>query len=252
QLKAFLPGTLGGLDRQALSANRQAAMGMQVSEASATYADDAQRVEIEVTDLVALGGMMAMATAFGGESESESESGYERTYVRDGQRIHERWDATSGYGEYSVLVGDRFQVEASGQVADMGQLKRMVGSMDLDGLARLKDAGARRRLSGRVRPRAGRGGAGRPPAVRSRRAPRPSRRSTFAAARARRPRPAARERSPCRAPRRGPRSCRGWRCRPRRRASRRAPGRRGRARRRSRRAVRARARPRRRRSRPGA
>src|SRR5690606_35216603 len=143
QLKAFLPGTRGGLDRQALSANRQAAMGMQVSEASATYADDAQRVEIEVTDLVALGGMMAMATAFGGESESESESGYERTYVRDGQRIHERWDATSGYGEYSVLVGDRFQVEASGQVADMGQLKRMVGSMDLDGLARLKDAGAR-------------------------------------------------------------------------------------------------------------
>ncbi|WP_140908343.1 Yip1 family protein [Cognatiluteimonas lumbrici] len=143
QLKAFLPGTLGGLERQSLSANRQAAMGMQVSEASATYADDAQRVEIEVTDLVALGGMMAMATAFGGESESESESGYERTYVRDGQRIHERWDATSGYGEYSVLVGDRFQVEASGQVADMGQLKRMVGSMDLDGLARLKDAGAR-------------------------------------------------------------------------------------------------------------
>jgi len=141
QLKAFLPGTLAGLDRVSVSSNRQSAMGMQVSEASATYADDEQRVDVEVTDMVALGGMMAMAGAFGGESESETETGFERTYVRDGQRIHERWDATSSRGEYSVLVGDRFQVEASGRVDDFGQLKRMVGSMDLDGLARLKDAG---------------------------------------------------------------------------------------------------------------
>src|SRR5690606_36352188 len=142
ELKSFLPESLGGLDRESVSSNRQTAMGMQVSEAAATYADGEQRVSIELTDMAAMKGMMAMAGAFGGESESESADGYEKTYVRDGQRIHEKWNSRSKRGEYSVIVGDRFQVEASGTVADMGQLKRMVGSMDLRGLAALKDAGA--------------------------------------------------------------------------------------------------------------
>lgn len=141
QLKSFLPETLAGLDRASVSSNRQNAMGMQVTEASATYTGGDQRVTIELTDMVAMKGMMAMAGAFGGESESESADGYEKTYVRDGQRIHEKWSSGSKRGEYSVIVGDRFQVEASGTVDDMGQLKRMVGSMDLHGLAALKDAG---------------------------------------------------------------------------------------------------------------
>lgn len=141
QLKAFLPDSLGGLDRESVSSNRQSAMGMQVTEASATYVDGEQRVSIDLTDMVALGGMMAMAGAFGGESESESADGYEKTYVRDGQRIHEKWDSASGYGEYSLIVGERFQVEASGNVEDMDQLKRVVGDIDLRGLAALKGAG---------------------------------------------------------------------------------------------------------------
>src|SRR3546814_2201722 len=90
QLKAFLPDSLGGLQRESVSASRNGAMGMKISEASATYAnaDRSQRITINLTDMPAMGGMMAMAGAFGGESESQSADGYEKTYVRDRSEEH--------------------------------------------------------------------------------------------------------------------------------------------------------------------
>lgn len=144
QLKAFLPESLGDLQRERLSANRQSGMGMQITEASATYvnADRSRRVDINLTDMPAMGGLMGMTGAFGTESESQSANGYEKTYVRDGRRIHEKWNNQASRGEYSIVVGDRFQVAAAGQAGSMDQLKAIVGSLDLAGLVAMKDAGA--------------------------------------------------------------------------------------------------------------
>src|SRR3546814_20931168 len=104
-------------------------MGMKISEASATYAnaDRSQRITINLTDMPAMGGMMAMAGAFGGESESQSADGYEKTYVRDGQRIREKWKNRTKRGEYGIVVGERFQVEAEGQAESSDTLQDMVG-----------------------------------------------------------------------------------------------------------------------------
>src|SRR3546814_6539683 len=59
QLKAFLPDSVGGLQRESVSASRNGAMGMKTSEASATYAnaDRSQRITINLTDMPAMGGM---------------------------------------------------------------------------------------------------------------------------------------------------------------------------------------------------
>ncbi|MGY0798140.1 Yip1 family protein [Lysobacter sp. A286] len=144
QLKAFLPESIGNLTRESLSSSRNGAMGMQITEAKAGYAnaDRSQRVDLQLTDAPATGGLMAMANAFGGggESESQSADGYEKTYTLDGQRIHEQWNNKSQRGEYSISVGGRFQVEAKGQVDSMDQLKGVVGSLDLKGLAAMKGA----------------------------------------------------------------------------------------------------------------
>lgn len=148
RLKSFLPESLGDLQRQSLSAKRQSGMGMQITEASATYvnADRSQRVSINLTDMPAAGGLMAMAGAFGGsQSESQTASGYEKTYTRDGHRIHEKWNSNTHRGEYSISIADRFQVEVEGEVESIDRLKGMVGSLDLAGLAALKDAGAQQR-----------------------------------------------------------------------------------------------------------
>src|SRR3546814_8071220 len=132
QLKAFLPDSLGGLQRESVSASRNGAMGMKISEASVTYAnaDRSQRITINLTDMPAMGGMMAMAGAFGGESESQSADGYEKTYVRAGQRIREKWNNRTKRGEYGIVVGDRFQVAAEVQDKRIDQPQAKDGNPD--------------------------------------------------------------------------------------------------------------------------
>jgi len=77
------------------------------------------------------------------EEEKQTEHGYEKTWSANGNLIHEQWDSESKYGEYGVLVGQRFSVKASGNVDSVDQLKQAVASVDLDKLAALKDAGVK-------------------------------------------------------------------------------------------------------------
>lgn len=144
QIKAFLPDSLGGLKRTSLSAQRNAAMGMQVSEADAEYAADGGRhIRLEVSDTGGAKGLVSLATAMAPEEERQTEHGYEKTYSSNGNLVHEQWDTQSKYGEYGVLVGQRFSVKASGNVDSIDQLKQAVASVDLDKLAALKDAGVK-------------------------------------------------------------------------------------------------------------
>ena len=67
-----------------------------------------------------------MAGAFGVEQSSETDDGYERTYSRDGRLVNEEWNSRNSYGSYSVTVGNRFQIEASGQAGSIDELKDIV------------------------------------------------------------------------------------------------------------------------------
>ncbi len=134
QLKAFLPETLGGLPRTSFSAERNAAMGFEVSEASADYGDGAGRsLELQINDTGGAKGMLALAAWANVEEEREWQGGYEKTYKADGRIVHERWE--NGRGEYDVIVGNRFAIEISGQAASMEELKAaLAAGVDLAGL----------------------------------------------------------------------------------------------------------------------
>jgi len=136
QMKTFLPETLGGLPRTNVAASRNAAMGFQVAEASADYADaSGKSLRLEVNDAGGAKGVIALANWAGVEEEREWQGGYEKTYRADGRMIHERWDSSSGSGEYSLVVGDRFAVEVSGSAASMDELKAaMTNGVNLAGL----------------------------------------------------------------------------------------------------------------------
>ena len=136
QMKTFLPETLGGLPRTGVSASRNAAMGFQVAEASADYADaSGKSLRLEVNDAGGAKGVFALANWAGVEEEREWQGGYEKTYRADGRMVHERWDSGSGSGEYSLVVGDRFSVELSGSAASMDELKAtMTSGVNLAGL----------------------------------------------------------------------------------------------------------------------
>jgi hypothetical protein len=144
QIKAFLPDSLGNLKRSSLSAERNSAMGMQISQASANYAaDNGQHVTLEVSDTGGAKGFMSLAAAMAPEEEKQTDHGYEKTYSADGNLVHEEWDTQSKYGEYSVVVGKRFTVKANGNVDSIDQLKQAVASIDLGKLESLKDAGVK-------------------------------------------------------------------------------------------------------------
>ncbi|WP_424682851.1 Yip1 family protein [Frateuria sp. YIM B11624] len=145
QVKAFLPETLLGLTRTSSSAQRNNAMGMQVTEAHAEYGDgNGRNVTLEVTDMGTAKGLMAMAGAMSPEEERSTDHGYEKTYTADGRLTHEAWDDQSKSGEYSVVVGQRFTVKAQGAAGSIDDLKQAVASVDLARLEAMREEGVTR------------------------------------------------------------------------------------------------------------
>jgi hypothetical protein len=143
RIKPFLPDTLDGLNRTQASAERNGALGVQVSKATATYSDGANRnLNLQITDTGSLKGLLGFAAGWGGvEQESENDSGYEKTYKSGGQLVHEKWNKQTQSGEYGVVVADRFSVVVSGSAPSIDDLKAAVTSVNVGGLAALKNEG---------------------------------------------------------------------------------------------------------------
>jgi hypothetical protein len=143
QIKPFVPDTLQGLKRTQLSVDRSGALGVQVSKATATYSDDGQRrLNLQITDTGSLKGLVGFASGWAGvEQDTETDTGYDKTYKSGGQLVHEKWDSRGNSGEYGVVVGDRFAVDVSGSAASIDELKAAVASINLAGLEALKNQG---------------------------------------------------------------------------------------------------------------
>ena len=124
---------------------RNGALGMQVSKAHASYADDAgHSVKLDVTDLGGAKGLMSLAGFAGVEQDTETDHGYDKTYRSGDRWIHEKWDSGGRDGEYGVIVGGRFSVNAQGTAASLDDLKSAVASVNLAGLEALKDDGVQK------------------------------------------------------------------------------------------------------------
>jgi hypothetical protein len=145
-LKPFVPATLAGLPRTDFSAEKNGAMGMQVSTANATYSDNAsgRSLRLEVTDMGSAKGLMAMAGWAALQQERQTDHGYEKTYKQDGRLVHEEWDSQDKHGEFSIVLGDRFNVKLSGNADSIDELKGAVGSINLAGLEALKGQGVKK------------------------------------------------------------------------------------------------------------
>jgi hypothetical protein len=143
RIKPFIPDTLDGLKRTQMSVQRNGALGMQMSTGTASYSDGAQHhLNLEITDTGSLKGLVGFAAGYAGtEQDTETDTGYDKIYKSGGQLVHEQWDNRSQSGEYGLVVGDRFSVKVAGNAADIGELKSAVSSIDLSGLAALKNEG---------------------------------------------------------------------------------------------------------------
>ena len=141
-LKGFVPEELAGLARESYSAERNGAVGFEVAMAKARYADeDGRYIELEIADMGAAKAIMGLAGWAAIEKEEESSDGYEKVYTTGGRLTHEQWSESSEWGEFGMIVGDRFAVKLQGSKIDMDTLREAAESLDLDELEALKDHG---------------------------------------------------------------------------------------------------------------
>jgi hypothetical protein len=144
RLKGFVPDELAGLARSSIAAERSGAMGLQISQANATYSDESGRsVRLEITDAGTAKGLLGLASWAGVEGEKEADGRYEKTFREDGKLIHEEWDSNASTGQYTVVVGDRFTVKVEGAAGSVSDLRDAAEELDLDGLAELRTEGVK-------------------------------------------------------------------------------------------------------------
>ena len=143
QLRGVVPASLGGLARSEISVERNAAFGIQISQAEATYSDGAgKELDLEIMDIGGSAGLMAVAAWAGIEQDRQSSTGYEKTYRANNRVLHEVWDQNSMHGEFSIITANRFVVTIRGNVPNMDALKSVAGGVDLAALDRMGAAQA--------------------------------------------------------------------------------------------------------------
>jgi hypothetical protein len=141
QLKPFVPDTFAGLPRRSLNTEKTGVATLMVSKARAAYSDGGEkRVTLEISDSGSASGLVSLAGWAALREEREDDNGSERTHKVDGRLVHEKV-SRRGANEFSIVLGDRFVVEAQGTGITLPELKSAVGALDLRGLESLKDAG---------------------------------------------------------------------------------------------------------------
>ena len=139
-LKSLLPAALpAGFARTEVEASSAGAAGMSSSNAHGVYTKGDQRITLEVTDMAAMGALAALGGAVNAQSDRETATGYEKMGTVDGRMTNEEFDRQAKTGKFSVVVANRFMVEADGEGVDISDLKAAVSSVGFDrleGLAR--------------------------------------------------------------------------------------------------------------------
>lgn len=139
-LKGYLPAQIGGFTRTDVSAGSAGAAGLSGSGVEGSYARGEAVMRLSVTDVGSAAPLAAMARAFDVSSSTESNGRYEKVGKVDGRMTFERFNRDAGRGQYSVLIGDRFMVEATGEGVTMQELKAAVAAVDPAGLEALAES----------------------------------------------------------------------------------------------------------------
>lgn len=129
KLDALLPATFIGAPKSESGASGGGTGSYSASEAHAVYAQGDKRVELKVSDIGAMGALAAFGTAMNLSSSSQSGNSYEKVHSDKGKIISEKWDGDTQTGSYSVVIGERLVIEASGK-ADMATLKAAVAAIN--------------------------------------------------------------------------------------------------------------------------
>ena len=138
-LQGFVPAKLGAMERTAIEARSDSAMGMTFSSVTSEFRNDTGRVEVKVQDL---GAMPALAMAMGAWAQStvnrETQDEVEKVYQRDGASIKEEYRKDGSRAEMSMMLGNGVMIEVTGDSVNMDAVRAAMAALDVKGLAGLK------------------------------------------------------------------------------------------------------------------
>lgn len=141
KLKPLIPETFAGLAKKSSRSDKSGAAGFMVSKTEAEYSDTAGKsIQLEITDMGSASGLMSLASWANVQGEREDQYGSEKTQKVNGRLVREK-SKKSGGGEYSVVIADRFMVDAKSSSVDLNTLKSAVASLDLGKLEAMKNEG---------------------------------------------------------------------------------------------------------------
>lgn len=137
-LKPFVPETFAGLPRKDMRTERGGVQGLMTAKAEGVYNDGAgKHANLEVVDTGGASGLMGLAGWMNITAEKEDEYRRESTRKENGRLVHESVNKKGGSNEFTIVLGDRFIVKATGN-ADIDALKSSVAGLDLGKLESLK------------------------------------------------------------------------------------------------------------------
>ncbi len=137
-LKGYLPESVsGGFGRVGTSTGHDEVAGVEGSGAQGSYEKGASRIKVRVVDVGSSGALAGLVTAFNVRSSTGAADHYEKVSEVDGRLTQESYDWPRHAGSYSVMVGQKFVVQASGENVSMDELKAAVRAVDVAGLETL-------------------------------------------------------------------------------------------------------------------
>lgn len=136
-LEALLPASIGGFSRGEVVTESGSAGGFGAASAKADYSRGDSEITLSVADISSGGALAGLAGAFSVNSSRKEGDRYEKVGKVNGRMTVEEYDGSRRSGEYAVLVGERFMVQAEGRNVSMDDLKGAVTGVDFGRLEKL-------------------------------------------------------------------------------------------------------------------
>ncbi len=142
RLQEFLPSDAAGLPRTDLTGETGGAMGMAMSQASATYGGNGREIQVSIIDAGTMSAYLQMSAAWQNMNiDQESMDGYQKTRSIGGfpGYVEEDRSGSQPTASVAVVLGGRLMVTANGSNVGGEGLTGLVGSLDLAGLNALSE-----------------------------------------------------------------------------------------------------------------
>lgn len=138
-LQAFVPSKLGAMERTAIEARSDTAMGMTFSSVTSEFRNDAGRVEVKVQDIGAMPTLMMAMGAWAQSTVSrETQDEVEKVFKKDGVAIKEEYRKDGSRAEMTMMLGNGVMIEVTGDNVDIDGVRSALNALDVKGLAGLQ------------------------------------------------------------------------------------------------------------------